>query len=302
HEVADKVARQGEQGDDYALIGYVCAHAAGEDAGLRVARLAAHDVPLRLLHAQGQGGEAVRHEVYPQKMHRLQDGEAQKRRREDADDLRDVGAQQKLDGLADVAVYPPALLDGADDGGEVVVREDHVRDVLGDVRAGYAHADADVGALDAGRVVDAVAGHGRDHARALPGRDYAGLVLGLDPRVDGDAAEALLKFLVVHGVKLAAGDGLGGVLQDAQLLGDGDGGVDVVAGYHDGADARAAALLYGRLHLGADRAYHAREADKAELLLQSLGGESLRGPLPPAGRGGQNGPRPAAQGLVAAGR
>src|SRR5699024_3908897 len=93
------------------------------------------------------------------------------------------------------------------------------------------------------RVVDAVAGHRSDVARALPRGNYPGLVLGLHPGVDRNVAEPALKLLVIHRVELAAGDGLGGVLENAQLLRYGNGGVYMVAGYHDGPDARAAALL-----------------------------------------------------------
>ena len=75
-------------------------------------------------------------------------------------------------------------LDGADDGGEVVVLQDHVAGVLGDVGAGDAHRDADVGLLERGRVVDAVAGHRDDLAIALQRLDDAQLVLGGHARVD----------------------------------------------------------------------------------------------------------------------
>ena len=159
HEVTHEIARQSQQRHHYALVRYVRAHASGENARLRVARLAAHDVPLRLLHAQRKRREAVRHEVYPQEMHRLEYREAQKRRHKDADDLRHVRAQQELDGLADVVIDPAAFLHRAHDCGEVVVRQHHVCDVLRNVRTGDAHAHADVRALYARRVVDAVAGH-----------------------------------------------------------------------------------------------------------------------------------------------
>ena len=45
---------------------------------------------------------------------------------------------------------------------EVVVGEDHRRRLAGDVGAGAAHGDADVGAPQRRRVVDAVAGHRHD--------------------------------------------------------------------------------------------------------------------------------------------
>ena len=95
-------------------------------------------------------------------------------------------------------------------------------------------------------------------------------MLGLDPGVDADVLVLFFKLLVAHHVQLCAGDGPGAVRQDTQLLGDGHGGIHMVAGDHDGADAGAAALGNGVPHLGAHRVDHAAEAGEAELLLQVL--------------------------------
>ena len=231
-----------------------------------------HQVGLRLLHAQGQGGEAVGDQVDPQQVDRLQNDEAEEGGQEDGEDLAHVGPQQELDGLAHVVVDPAALADGAHDGGEVVVGQDHVRHVLGHVGAGDAHAHADVGGLDGGGVVDAVAGHGGDAALLLPGVDDADLVLGLDPGVDAVVPDVPVQLLVAHLVELGAGDGLVVVLQDAQLPGDGHGGVPVVAGDHHRTDAGGLALGDGVLHLGADGVNHARQPQEDQVVLQSLGG------------------------------
>ena len=94
-------------------------------------------------------------------------------------------------------------------------------------------------------------------------------------------------------VQLGAGDGLAGVGDDAQLLGDGHGGVLVVAGDHHGADAGLTALHDGGLDLGTDRVDHAGQAQEAQILLQE--GRLVAGGLfsPVALGGGQD-----AQGLV----
>ena len=270
NEVADEVGHHDEQRDEQSLIRDIEAHAAGEDAGLCVARAAAHDVRLCLLHAQRQRREAVGYKVYPQQMHRLKNGEAQYSCEEDAKHLAHVRAEQELDRLADVAVHAAAFLDSADYRCKVIVREHHVGGVLGDVGAGDAHADADVGGLDAGRVVDAVACHGGDVARLAPCVYDAGLVLRLDAGVDADIFELLLKLLVAHLVELRAGDGLAAVGENAELLCDGNRGVDMVAGYHDGADARLAALRDGVHDFGADGVYHAAQPHEAQLLLKGL--------------------------------
>ena len=65
-----------------------------------------------------------------------------------------------MDEAEDVGVDDPPLLDGADDGGEVVVGDDHVGRLLGDLGPLDAHGDADVGLLQGRGVVHPVAGHG----------------------------------------------------------------------------------------------------------------------------------------------
>ncbi len=92
-------------------------------------------------------------------------------------------------------------------------------------------------------------------------------MLRLHPGIDAVAVHGLGKLLIAEGVQRRAGDGLGGVGENAQLAGDGHGGVLVVAGYHHRADARLAALLNGGLHLGPHRVDHAGKADEAEGLL-----------------------------------
>jgi len=78
-----------------------------------------------------------------------------------------------------VVVDGAALRDGLDNGGEVVVGQDHVRRLLGHRGAGDAHGDADVGELERGGVVDAVARHGHDVPVVLEQPHDVLLVLGL---------------------------------------------------------------------------------------------------------------------------
>ena len=66
---------------------------------------------------------------------------------------------------------------------------------------------------------------------------------------------------------------LAGVLADAEVLGDGHGGVDVVARDHDRTDASALGLLNGRGNLGALGVDHTGEAHEGEVVLKRLGAE-----------------------------
>ena len=68
--------------------------------------------------------------------------------------------------LADVGIYRAPFLDRSDDRGKIVVCQDQVRSLLGDVGAGQPHCHADVGLLKCRGVVDAVAGDG-DHVALL---------------------------------------------------------------------------------------------------------------------------------------
>ena len=101
-----------------------------------------------------------------------------------------------MDCLADIVVNAATFAHRGDDGGKVVVLKHHIRGALGDVRARDAHAHADVGALDAGRVVDAVAGHSGDISFLFPSGDDPHLMLGLYSGVNGILRDLFLKFFV----------------------------------------------------------------------------------------------------------
>ena len=276
HAVSDDIGRERDDRDQNALIRDVKAQSAGENAVGRGARRALHDIRLRALKPEGKRREAVGNQVDKQQMDGVEEREAEERRRKDAEHLAHVRAEQELDGLAYVVVDAAALTYGGDDRREVVVGEHHVRDVFRHVRAGDAHADADVGGLDGRRVVHAVARHGRDGAAAAPRVHNAHLVLRLDAGIDAVLPDGLRQLLVAHAVERAAGRGLRGAVDNPQLASDGDGGVLMVAGDHHGADARAAALADGVLHLGADGVDHPGKADEAELLLETFGLHILR--------------------------
>ena len=243
----------------------------GKDAVLGVARLALHDVALGVLHAQRERGETVGDQVHPQQLHRLKDGKADERGDKHREHLGKVGRKQELDDLADVVVDATALFAGTDDGGEVVVGEHHVGNVLGDVGTGDAHAHADVGTLDGRGVVDAVARHGHDLVARLPSLDDAGLMLGLNAGVHAVVLDVRVELLVAHAIEVGTGDGMAAIGDDAQLFGDGHGGVDVVARNHDGADTGVVRLADGVGDLGADRVNHAGQAAEDQVMLERGG-------------------------------
>lgn len=109
--------------------------------------------------------------------------------------------------------------DTADDGGEVVVTDDEFGGLAGDVGAGLAHGDPDMGAAQGGGIIDSVAGDGHE-VTGLLGRfhDAQFLVWGDagEDRDVGDGEDAIaLGGHVLHGLEMG-GSFLGGEVAHGQ--------------------------------------------------------------------------------------
>ena len=92
-------------------------------------------------------------------------------------------------------------------------------------------------------------------------------MLGLNTGVDAVFIDDPVKLIVAEPVELTPLYGLRSVVDNAKLTRDGDGGVLVVAGYHDRADTGAAAFVDRGLDLRTDRVDHAGQADEAQFML-----------------------------------
>src|SRR4051812_34902986 len=124
--------------------------------------------------------------------------------------------------------------------GEVVVGEDELAGLLGDLRAA-SHGDADVGLLQRGGVVDRVAGHRHHLARLLHQPGQTDLVFGGDPTEHVQLRELLYDLLVAEVGKFGTGDHAG---SEAELVGDRAGGDGVVTGDHPDIDTSRAGDAY----------------------------------------------------------
>src|SRR3954470_9161649 len=158
HQVADRERRQRHRACELLSVAVLGAGGDGErrgrhdDAGddepacvialedrlLGLARAAVHDPFARRAVAQADRLEDLRGEVDPQRLRRQE--------RDAGHDVEDAGAEEgqdhpgqrahlEPDVLDEVVVEAAAELDGLDDRGEVVVREDHRRGLLGDLGA-----------------------------------------------------------------------------------------------------------------------------------------------------------------------
>ena len=158
-------------------------------------------------YARASDSVTRRDHVDPQHLHgRERQRQAEHDRDEDDEGLRAVGRQQEDDRLAQVVVDAPALADRAADRGEVVVGEHDLGGFLRRLGALDAHRDADVGARQRGRVVDAVAGHRHDLAVGLQRAHDADLVLGARAGVDVDVAHDLLQLVLAQRLQLGPGE------------------------------------------------------------------------------------------------
>mmetsp|Transcript_16662 Transcript_16662/g.65070 ORF Transcript_16662/g.65070 Transcript_16662/m.65070 type:complete len:651 (-) Transcript_16662:567-2519(-) len=225
----------------------------------------------RRLSGERQCAHAVHDQVHPEQLDRLQRrSNAQHRSKECNCKCSDVDGELELEELPDVVKDAAAPHDRLDDGVEVVVCDDDVRRLLGNVRACNTHSQADVGVAERRRVVGAVARDGDELLLALAQQAHeAELVVGLGAGQHLEVVEDRVELLVRHLAEDAALQH-GAVGEDAALPRDGHRCVLVVAGDHAHDDARILAELHGVGHLRPQRVLDARQAEEGELLLGLL--------------------------------
>ena len=135
-----------------------------EDGLATWSRTHGHETGRLAVEAEREPERGVHEEVDPQHLRRgerLPGADVEEGRAKKGQDECDEEHEHEADVLREVVVDLAALLNGVDDGCEVVVGEDHPAGGLRDVGA-TAHGDSDVSSLDRRRVVDAIAGHGDD--------------------------------------------------------------------------------------------------------------------------------------------
>ena len=175
-----------------------------------------------------------------------------------------------MDGLADVGIDAPSLLDGRDDGGKVVVGEDHVRRTLGHVGARPAHGTADVRRFQGRGIVHPVPCHGHDVPPLLQGLDDTGLVFRGHPGKDGGMLHRPLQLLPAHPLQLRPRQNLVPRTAQVQSTGHGGGGGPVIPGDHHRAHPRHMTPGHGGPGLWPGRVHQAEQPQKGQLLLRPL--------------------------------
>eukprot|EP00962_Isochrysis_galbana_P012617 scaffold3572_cov125-Isochrysis_galbana.AAC.10 len=202
-------------------------------------------------------------------------GQTQQCGEKDGSNLADVGRDEVADEGLHVHVDGTALFDRGNNGGKIVVGEDHVGRFLGDLGARDAHSNPDGRLLQCGGIVHAIAGHSRNLASLPQDFDELLLVSRLCAREHHGVAvfgEQLPARCLREVEEFAAHKGA--VLQrlarleDANLLGNGFSRRLRVARDHHDADTRLFACGDGRWHLGPSRVFDTYDAHEGHVLLE----------------------------------
>src|SRR6516225_8570282 len=148
------------------------------------------------------------------------------------------------DSLLEVVKDPPAHAHCMNDRREVVIKENQVRRLPGDVCTSQAHGDSDVGRLKRWRIVDAVPGHGHHVTRFFERLDEAKLLVRHRPGEYVYRSDPLSEGACRHASQFGTCDNARNI-SEARLAGDAPCGTRVVAGNHHDSDSRLSALLDG---------------------------------------------------------
>ena len=100
------------------------------------------------------------------------------------DDRGDVGRDLELEEFSNGVVDAATPHDSLDDRSEVVVHENDVGSLLGDLSAGDTHRKSDVGGLESGAVVYTITGNTDDFAKRAEGFDKYLLIFRRRPSRD----------------------------------------------------------------------------------------------------------------------
>ena len=142
------------------------------------ARRAAHDVVFLGFGLEHQRADGIDHHFEKGDMDRSeQDRQAEHQRQQRQARNGDVNGKDETHRLAQIVVDAAAETDRLDDRAEIVVEQHDGGSFARDIGSAAAHGDADMGGLQRGRVVDAVAGHRDDLAIGLVGVDDAQLLV-----------------------------------------------------------------------------------------------------------------------------
>ena len=169
---------------------------------------------------QRERRQRVGEQVQPQQLERRERDDAEQRRPENERHLGQIRREQEPDRAVQVVLQDAPLGHRLDDRPEILAVEHHVRRLARQIGRPAAHGDPDVGRLEGGGVVDAVADH-RHHLAARAQRaDDGELVRGGDPGEHRDAGEARARRGAASVEELGHRGAVEDLTRKAELAGD----------------------------------------------------------------------------------
>ena len=157
-----------------------------------------------------------------------------------------ITGQQKLNGSFDVCIHVSSVFYSFYDCGEVIVRQHHVGGILGNLRSGNAHCNADVCLLQSGSIVDAVTGHSNKIAAMLPRPNNSDFMLGGYSGINADLRNKALKLFIAHFINNCAFNGFRPVMQNPYFPRNSRRSDFMIACNHNGTDPGADTLRHRR--------------------------------------------------------
>ena len=211
------------------------------------ARVLFHNTVFGRVETEGNSGEPISHKVHPQQLDREENlGKSPHGGDKDSNDFPNVGTDKVTDKLLGVIVDAAALLNGRDNGREVIISEDHLGRALGHRGTGT-HSQPNVSRLQSGGIVHTVSGHGNDFVLSFQAPHQLLLVDGLDTGEKTGLLDGIELLLVGHELELVTGEGLALDIfilsKDTDLTADSGSSIDIVTSDNDNINSSLVALL-----------------------------------------------------------
>lgn len=159
---AEHESTEAQGGDPDTIDDHVNDELESEDTSLEGLRRSAEDTSDGTLETETHVGKTRGSHDDPHDLDRgdREDGETgavlEGETDEKDESLGDVGGEHVEDELLDVVEDTATLLDGGDDGGKVVITENDIRGILGDIRTGLTHGNTDISTAERRGIVDTI--------------------------------------------------------------------------------------------------------------------------------------------------
>ncbi|CAF3572987.1 unnamed protein product [Fusarium graminearum] len=191
------------------------------------------------------------------------------------DSLSNVGGEDVENELLDVVKDTATFLNGSDNGSKVVITENNIGGVLGDIGTGLTHGNTNIGTAERGRIVNTIT----KLVTSVEGFNHADLGLRSTSGNDKREERKLVDFIVGktikggsshnHGVDSVLGNHVHASGQDTDLNSNSLGGLGVVTGKHVHRDTSLVTGADSRGRLETRRIVKTNETTEDEITLNS---------------------------------